>query len=280
MRKLVTALSIVPMLLRAQSSLAQQPGNYLDHAEIQRVAAMVTVVANDPRPLHQALDAVREEYGWSIDYEDPPYQSGLELIDVTDPTWKAAHPTGFRAMNIRGGSFRTNYTESAATATSAKEQALVIRKIVADYNASGNPGQFIVRERADGRLEVVGTSVKHESGAPLRVAPILDMPITVPAGSMNLADALTAILSALNAKSSAKVGGTGPTNLMIQTQVKLSGIETSARDALHEVLSQAKIRLHWALLYDAGMQAYFLNVQMADRVEYDTFGHRHLELIR
>jgi hypothetical protein len=280
MRKFMTVVSIVSVLLCAEPSSAQQRRDFLRRAEVQRVGGMLTCVANYPRPLEQVLDAVSEEYGWSIDYEDPPYQSSFELIDDTDPQWRAANPTAAGVRRVRGGSFRATYAESAVTATSAKEKAIVIGKVVADYNASGNPGQFAIREPANGHLEIVGTSVKDEGGAQLRITPILDTPVTVQSASMNAEEAVAAILSALSIRTGTKVvPATQPTNLMMQTTVKVSGTEMSARDALHEVLSQAKIRLYWRLLYDADSQTYYFNVEMAKRVQYDTFGKRQLVLI-
>jgi hypothetical protein len=285
MRKLMTVLATALLQLCVGQSSAQEKGGFIEYAKIQRAGGVVTCVANDPRPLLQVLDAVTEEYGWSIDYEDPPYQSRRELADVTDAKWRSANPMAPAAMQIRGGAFRTTYPESAATATSDTDKAVVIKKVVADYNGSGNPGQFTVRKRGDGRLEIVGISVKDDAGAQLATTPILDTPITLQAGTMNAADAVVAIVTALDAKldskSDIKVGiGILPTNLMMQTQVKVSGGEMSARDALHLVLSQAKGKLFWRLLYDAGLRSYYLSVLITKRVQYDTFGNRRLELIR
>jgi hypothetical protein len=280
MRAFMAVAASVSMMLCTATSIAQQQSNYLRNAEIERDQGIVTVDANYPRPLQQVLEAVLEEYGWSVDYEDPPYQSALELIDATAPQWRAANPAARGVTSVRGGAFRTTFPESAATAASAKDQAIVIKKIVADYNASGNPGQFEVRERTDGRLEIVGTSVKDESGAQVRTTPILDTPITVRSGSMKASEALDAILTTLSAKTGTKVVGNGPTNLMLQTQVKLSGAEMSARDALHEMLSQARIKLHWLLLYDADSQTYYLNVALAKRAQYDALGKRHVDIVR
>jgi hypothetical protein len=46
------------------------------------------------------------------------------------------------------------------------------------------------------------------------------------------------------------------------------------------VLSQAKLGTYWLLLYDPGMKAYFLSIELAKRAEYDVAGNRHLQLIR
>lgn len=50
----------------------------------------------------------------------------------------------------------------------------MLRKIVSDYNPSGNPGQFVVRKGPDGRLSVVGVSIKDATGTEESVGSVLD----------------------------------------------------------------------------------------------------------
>jgi len=93
-------------------------------------------------------------------------------------------------------------------------------------------------------------------------------------------EAVAANLRALNARSEVKVGGNVPTNMGSQIMVTLSGTQMPARDALREVLSQAKLGTYWLLNYDPGMRAYVLNIELAKRAEYDKAGNRHVQLIR
>jgi hypothetical protein len=263
-----TRIAVVPgllMLLSVGPTNAQQEGGYLRKADIKRAEGLVTVVSNHPRPLEQVLEAVLPMYGWWVDYEEPPYQSSLELFDPTAGSWKASHPNGPRTLFIRGGAFRTDYRESEATADSPQEQATVIRKIVSDYNASGNPGQFEVRRRADGRLQIVGVSVKEESGLALHTASVLDTLITMPIGSMPLDEAFDTFLEALNSRSAIKVRGIGPKNMFHLTTVTMPGREMLARTALLELLSQAKIRTYWMMLYEPDSKDYFLTIRLAMR---------------
>jgi len=75
MRRFMAAFAILPTLFFAGAAMAQHPNAYLRDAEIHRDGKVVTIVANDPRPLEQALQAVLQDYGWTIDYEDPPYKA-------------------------------------------------------------------------------------------------------------------------------------------------------------------------------------------------------------
>jgi len=65
------------------------------------------VVANDPRPL-QRREGLSEEYGWTIDYEDPPFGADSEVADDTSPEWRLHHPNGPAARIPAGGAFQLN----------------------------------------------------------------------------------------------------------------------------------------------------------------------------
>jgi hypothetical protein len=69
----------VPSLLFAQSP---SKSSFVDAAVIQHNGNTGTLTANFPRPLAQAVEAISQEYGWTIDYEDPPYHSPFDLVDV------------------------------------------------------------------------------------------------------------------------------------------------------------------------------------------------------
>jgi|GEM_PF-2987317 len=58
---------------------AQQRKKYMDEGVVEHKPDSATLTVNDPRPLKQAISTLNEEYGWTIDYEDPPYMNDLEL---------------------------------------------------------------------------------------------------------------------------------------------------------------------------------------------------------
>jgi len=80
------------------------PKKFIHHATIQRTGNTATLFASSPRPLMQAVSAV-DEYGWAVNYEDPPYESAYDLIEIASPAWRASHPD-IRPLRIpRGGLF-------------------------------------------------------------------------------------------------------------------------------------------------------------------------------
>jgi len=76
--------------------------HFLCHATIERKDEQVSVLANNPRPLDQAVVAIRREYGLIVAYEDPPYDS-QDLVDDTDPGWRVAHPDAKGVTRVAGG---------------------------------------------------------------------------------------------------------------------------------------------------------------------------------
>ena len=75
----------------------------MDRGVITYTGNAATVRANNARPLEQAIEAVREQYGWTVDFEDPPYESAYDLVDSTDPQWRKEHPTAKGVRRIAGG---------------------------------------------------------------------------------------------------------------------------------------------------------------------------------
>lgn len=84
---------------------------FMNAGVIQHQGTAGTLTANDPRPLMQALAAISQEYGWTVDFEDPPYRSHFDLVDDTDPAWRANHPNAKGVTRVSGGLFQSNFPE-------------------------------------------------------------------------------------------------------------------------------------------------------------------------
>lgn len=271
---------LLPNFLCAQDIQARHD-RYMDRADVHHLANTATVTANSPRPLSQALTALSEEYGWVIDFEDPPYYSKYDLVDDTAPEWRAAHPTGKGVTVIAGDGFQTQFPENRSAGNSIEEKEQILDRVVSDYNESGNPGKFSVRNEGDGRFAVVGTYVKDENGRHQAVAPILDTPITVQTNSRDGLTTIHIIMDALTAKTQTKVvGGMMALNALAQTQVTVGGENIPARVLLLQTLSAAKIKLYWVLYYDADGKTYALSVLPLMKANYDESGNRTTVLVQ
>ena len=236
--------------------------HYMEHAEVRHNHGSATVVANDPRPLDQAATALAEEYGWVVDYEDPPFQAAPDLRYGTE---------------IAGGAFESTYEESPSTWTSTQEEQTVLSKAVCDYNGSSNPGRFALRVEGVGRFAIVGTQTRDVNGVGRAVAPILDTRISIPTATQEAGKTIFAIASALSTQTGIKVlFGMGPLNLLHLAQVTVGGNNVSARNLLLQTVAATQSALEWRLLYDPRGKTFYLSLIPAQRAMYGTFDERRL----
>lgn len=276
----ITVLASVHLQAQQVQGREERHSKYMEHAQVRHLDNSATVTANSPRPLADAVMAVSEEYAWVIDFEDPPYYSKYDLVDDTDPKWRAAHPTAKGFTVIAGDAFQTKFPEASPTSSPAEEEH-TLERVVADYNASGNPGRFSVRNEGDGRFAIVGIYAKDDNGQDRAVTPILDTPISVPTETRDALTTIHIILDALTVKSQTKVGrGNMALNALAQSQVTVGGQNVPARVLLLQALAAASVKLYWHLYYDDDDKSYFLNVVPLRKAEYDASGNRTTVLVR
>jgi hypothetical protein len=231
-------------------------------------SAPARVIAHEARPSQSALSAVAREYRWILYFEDPPYYSRhYDVVDDTDPKWRASHPAEKGALRIAGGAFESRYREGPDIHSSAGEEA-ALRTIVSDYNASGNPGKFILRRMGEG-YAVIGHAVKDDNGRDQEVSAILDTPISVPPQTRDPREAINLILETLSATTHRKfVFMSYPQNIFYSAgQVDFGGKDVPARKLLVEVLDGtcSWCLLQWDLLYDPDMNAFSFLVNVAGK---------------
>lgn len=273
----------LPLLLLAQ---APTKPSFMDAAVVQHNGNTGTLTANFPRPLAQALEAISQEYGWIIDYEDPPYHSPFDLVDDTGPRWRASHPNAKGVVRVSGGLFQSSFPEPSSEST--EEQ--VLEKLVADYNSSGNPGKFVVRKETDGRYAVIGVSRRDEAGRDQAVNALLDTPITIPVQQRDARATLHLIVDTLSATSgvNVKLGTIGLSSDPLQeATLTIGGANVPARTLLLQALEDVSSTsphfrgiFVWNFLFDADTNAYWLHLRSATKTETDANGQRVVQFVR
>lgn len=264
------------VMLTGMSVCAQQEKSYLPHAVLRRQNGSVTVTANDPRPLWQAIARVRKEYGWVVDYEEPAWRNSADLRDISPAAWHTAHPgrTGF--LVPAGGAFHSAYTETADMWSSSSSELQVLEGIISDYNASGNPGQFVVRAQSDGGYAVLGVETGG-SGLSASAGSVLDTPISLTTVTRTAENTVSLILSALSANIGTPVGsGYAPLNLLHQSQVDIGGSGVPARNLLMQLFQAMGMKMCWDLWWEPNMQSFLLRIRPAVRALPGVFGGRRL----
>jgi hypothetical protein len=233
----------------------------MNKASIEQDEGTVMVHANSPRPLEQALDAICQAYGWLVDFEDPPYESVYDLIDDTDPNWRESHPRTKGVTRVAGGKFTAQFLKPGNAEARGLAEMRILNQVVYEYQLSGNPGHFAVKQEGAERYAIVGVGVRNSAGEDKAVPPLLDTPVTLMKQSRTVLDTVKLVLRQVSASRRVQIiFATAPMALLIHTKTEIGGTNISARELLSTSLTATKKPLVWRLLYDADYHAYFLNL--------------------
>jgi len=243
--------------------------NSMVFGEFKHGNKSATLNTNDARPLAQAVVALRQEYGWLLDYEDPIYAQ-KDLVPVMAPEWLAAHPQAKKLLRPAGGAFSTTYNEDLNSGMNAdQDRASVLQRVLADYGQSGNPGHFEVVQTAPWRLDVIGRNDSQPS--------VLDTKVTISMDGVAAYIGVENLLKLVQVQVGHRVGaGIVPIGALMRCTVNHAFTDESARSVLIETLDLCHLRLVWQLLYDANLDTYLLNLDGAAIVARDVRGNRIL----
>ena len=251
MRSAYSALAVLLISAALYAQTAPEAHSYISRGIVERDGTSTRVIANDPRPLSQAVDALEDEYGWLgwlIDYEDPPYESKYDLMDHTASHWRIGHPDSKGVTVLSGGHFESWYSEVPGAQWTPDEIEKVLNKVVSDYNRSGNPGKFIVRREERNRYAIIGTAIRDDAGHEKLVAAILDTPISLTREERRADLTLQLICERLSAKLGIKASyGSGGDNVARQSKVTVGGENLPARTLLLQTVGHMNGIRIWRL---------------------------------
>ncbi|HUC29959.1 MAG TPA: hypothetical protein VMR80_10260 [Candidatus Acidoferrum sp.] len=277
----VTGFAFLCVAISAQSTTRPK---FLDRARIQRSGSGIMVTANDSIPLFQALYALRLEYGWQVDWESAPGYSHFDVVDDTDPKWRAAHVGEKGVTRPAGGLFTATLPEASDPSDPTVERE-VLSGLIGEYNATDNPGKYALRAaEPDGRFAVVGVQVRGESGELQFASPLLDTPVTLTKTRRNVYDTVESIFTALQSATGKRViFAAASSSLFRMTETTTGGEKVAARELLTQALASTKQPIQYDLFFNPDVPVYILNVSPAMREEDDgkdgrklipTDGHR------
>jgi len=259
-------------LVAAQSERAPK---FLDRAVITRDGSQVTVVANDSLPLLQAINAVRLEYGWQIDWESAPGYSHFDLADDTAPKWRLTHPSAKGVTRPAGGSFTASFPEP--NRSGVDEELLALTRLVEEYNATDNPGRYAVHSGPGGLITIVGNELRDETGAFRRITPLLDTPITLPKAERSVDETIDSILAALDSATGKKVVFAELSHsLLMSSKANIGGEKMKARELLEQALASTGRPIQYDLCFNADIPTYILSTSIAMRTQDDELGGHKL----
>ena len=219
---------------------------YLKQAQLSQNGETVRLVANSPRPLEQAVDALQLKYGWLVSYEDPQFVSSLDVLTVAT--------TDNRTLP-KGGAF------SAEFPASTQDEGKILQSVLDSYNKSDNPGRFELRTSSQGIVSIVGTEARDKGGRLSRQPAPFDLPITISARERTITETLNLICRQISEHRGVAIAiGISPTKLLDNTKVKVGGSKVAARELLLRALTSPHSRFYWRLLFDTSSKRYSLDI--------------------
>jgi hypothetical protein len=139
---------------------------------------------------------------------------------------------------VSGGLFESSFPEpSSISAAHAEDE--VLRKLVSDYNSSGNPGKFAVRQEPAGRYAVIGIARRDHTGKEETVNAMLDATSSFPVERRDARATLQLIADTLTVNSGVKVylGTIGLSSDPVEeAELSVGGTDVPAGTRLQEAL--------------------------------------------
>ncbi|HEY0797165.1 MAG TPA: hypothetical protein VGD64_15440 [Acidisarcina sp.] len=249
--------------------------NPLPNANITHDAVGLTVDAREARPLRQAVYAMRSEFGWVVDYEDPIYNGPADLVDDTSPTWRATHPNLPGVTRPAGERFQFTIPEpfAGASGPQGSDEQHALEQMVVAYSSGGNPGKFKAIPEGSNRFAVVGTGPSQQDG-------LFEKKITLERADRTAAETLAAILEQTSHLVGKNVGlGLAPVGALLRSHIVMGGTDLPGRQALAMVLDSTHLNLVWEALYDADTDQYLVNIEPVIKSYHDASGQRKDALV-
>ncbi len=265
----IVLVSLIAMALSGKGFSQPEPAtSRLKNPVIYQIGNVLHIRAEAPRSLLRVLDALQEQYGWTVNYEDPQYPAGADADANPAPLPQRRSP---RARNYVRGGF-TAVVDVTPTPNGPQngrpDENAVLTAMVNAYNQGDAGSQFELRRQKDGRFDVVGmldASQNSDESGGARQEPILDLPISLETQRRTANQTLMAICQELTEQSkiaitAALIDANSTRQGMGNVVVTVGGNLAPARTLLAQTLASIGERLSWRLLYDSASKSYRLEV--------------------
>jgi hypothetical protein len=200
----------------------------------------------DGRPLSAVISQLETRYGWTITYEDPPYESPFDVDDVTSQV--ARDPKNFKGKVLvpRTREFDFKYPNADQSQAEA-----VLTALVRDYNMV-NLDRFRLL-RTDKFFHVVPSVSNDKTGQPTERQSRLDVRVTIPDADRSVLETVELVVTQVRERSGAPlVAGRLPINLLSQKRLRTGATKEPARDVLVRALTSTGRDLTWRIPCDPG----------------------------
>jgi hypothetical protein len=219
----------------------------------------VTIDSGKARPVHVAVRALEQKFGWRICYEDPPYATNesTNVIPGVAFVVPIAKPIRFSFDQPRD--------------LLSGEKARVVGQILQQHAQLGNPGAFAAIHNGD-FTHIVPIARTDETGAIIPYASLLSTHVNFAATQMSVQQIVEVVLGQVSAARNIPVElGSIPTSLFHEQQTRGASDDT-AEDVLVKSFELANHigqssgatprRVAWDLLYDPDGKRFFFNAHL------------------
>jgi hypothetical protein len=218
----------------------------------------ITINSIGAWPLHSAIERLRLEYGWVVDYEEGIPSAGNIIV----------RPDGKRAHRMRAVSVSLNEPLDKGVSEAHKG----LQSLLQQLNHADFPNYQVIEETGD-RLGVVPTA--DNQGL------VLSTPVILDSKTRSISETVDEILNLVQAQSGQRIVQGGLIDRVLDTtQVTVgSTAPTPARELLAKALEGAAYKRVWVLTYDPELQEFHFGIQPALQMIKDETGSK-LKLIK
>lgn len=166
---------------------------------IERSGDQAILVVDSPRPMDSAAITLAREFGIAVSVEDPPY---IYLEDVQDVTAAARRNNPPRRLLVpKGGRLEISF--SLGENGAPRDLKVLLQDLAGKANAL-LPFAYTVLRDGD-RFVVVPTRTRDGNGQLITIERLLDLRVTIPAGTRSIAASAQLMAKALEARTGSRV---------------------------------------------------------------------------
>jgi len=206
----------------------------------------LSIEASSPRPLEQAITALRRQFGWTVDYEDPIYEySQIKLGYQLKP-------------RLLGGQFKANISMPVNNSPDVKSSTL--SELIQQFNQQSETKFHLLQESAT-RFDIVPDIAGQK--------PILDTTIKIDDSARTIGDTVNIILSEISKQKGIPIirGGLIDNDLE-NTRISLKHTAAvPARQLLNEALNKARTQKVWVLAFEPADNCFYLGIETSVKAE-------------
>jgi hypothetical protein len=244
----LSAILCIPLAAQTGASASTHQHAVLEHTP----NGNVSITAQGPWSLEQAVAKLRREYGWVVDYEE----------SIPAPNNLVQRPDGRSALRSRAISLSIPSPNSGSSeGEQAALQSLVGQLHTADYSG------YKIHSTTPTRFDLTSSTV--DGG----LVP-LDTLITLPKGTVPISTAINEILAAVRAKIGYPIvrGGLEEPELDRVSVTFEGSANVPARSLLSHALDAASVERVWILTYEPTMSSFVLGIEPAVRMTTTSSG--------